>query len=56
MGILGGTFDPVHNAHLAIARTATQALGLDKILWIPTGKPDYRKPPVASVEQRLAIS
>jgi nicotinate-nucleotide adenylyltransferase len=55
LGILGGTFDPVHNAHLAIARTATQALGVDKILWIPTGKPDYRKPPVASVEQRLAM-
>ncbi|HZD19775.1 MAG TPA: nicotinate-nucleotide adenylyltransferase [Burkholderiales bacterium] len=55
MGILGGTFDPVHNAHLAIARTATQALGLDKILWIPTGKPDYREPAVANVEHRLAM-
>ena len=55
MGILGGTFDPVHNAHLAIAATAMQTLGLDKILWIPTGKPGYRKPPVASVYDRLAM-
>ena len=55
MGILGGTFDPVHNAHLAIAKTAMQTLGLDKILWIPTGKPGYRKPPVASVFDRLAM-
>jgi nicotinate-nucleotide adenylyltransferase len=55
LGILGGTFDPVHNAHLAIARTATQALGLDRILWIPTGKPGYRKPPVASDDERLAM-
>jgi nicotinate-nucleotide adenylyltransferase len=55
LGILGGTFDPVHNAHLAIAKTAMQTLALDKILWIPTGKPGYRKPPVASVFDRLAM-
>jgi nicotinate-nucleotide adenylyltransferase len=45
----------VHNAHLAIARTAMQSLGLDKILWIPTGRPGYRKPPVASAFDRLAM-
>lgn len=55
MGILGGTFDPVHNAHLAMARTAMQSLGLESILWIPTGKPGYRKPPVASAFDRLAM-
>ena len=55
MGILGGTFDPVHNAHLAIASSAMQTLGLDRIVWIPTGKPGYRKPPVASVFDRLAM-
>src|SRR5437660_11188456 len=55
LGILGGTFDPVHNAHLAIAKTAMQKLGLDKILWIPTGRPGYRKAPVASAEHRLAM-
>jgi len=32
-----------------------QSLGLDKILWIPTGKPGYRKPPVASAFDRLAM-
>ena len=55
MGILGGTFDPVHNAHLAIAKSALQKLGLARILWIPTGRPGYRKPPVASVADRLAM-
>ena len=55
MGILGGTFDPVHNAHLAIASTARQRLGLERVLWIPTGKPGYRRPPVASAEDRLAM-
>jgi len=55
LGILGGTFDPVHNAHLAIAKTAMQKLGLDRMRWIPTGKPGYRKPPVASAKDRLAM-
>jgi nicotinate-nucleotide adenylyltransferase len=45
----------VHNAHLAIAKSAMQSLGLDRILWIPTGKPGYRKPPVASAFDRIAM-
>jgi nicotinate-nucleotide adenylyltransferase len=45
----------VHNAHLAIARSALQSLGLDKVLWIPTGKPGYRTPPVASAFDRLTM-
>ena len=55
MGILGGTFDPVHNAHLAIASTARDRLDLQRVLWIPTGNPGYRKPPVASAADRLAM-
>ena len=38
-----------------MAKTARQSLGLEKILWIPTGKPGYRKPPVASAFDRLAM-
>ena len=55
IGILGGTFDPVHNAHLAIASAALRVLGLERILWLPTGAPAYRKPPVATAEDRVAI-
>lgn len=55
IGILGGTFDPVHNAHLAIARLAIEKLRIERILWIPTGRPPYRKAPVASVEHRVAM-
>jgi nicotinate-nucleotide adenylyltransferase len=55
IGILGGTFDPVHNAHLAMARAARDALKLKRVLFIPTGKPQYRKPAVASGRQRLEM-
>ena len=55
IGILGGTFDPVHNAHLAIARLALERLDLAKLLWMPTGAPAYRKAPVASGRDRVAM-
>jgi nicotinate-nucleotide adenylyltransferase len=53
--VLGGTFDPVHNAHLAIARAALEQLGLGTLLWIPTGTPGYRKPALASGADRVAM-
>ncbi len=55
IGLLGGTFDPVHNAHLEIARAAMAQLGLGRILFIPTGAPRYRSPAVASGEHRVAM-
>ncbi|TMH98060.1 MAG: nicotinate (nicotinamide) nucleotide adenylyltransferase, partial [Betaproteobacteria bacterium] len=55
VGILGGTFDPVHNAHLAMARAAMRELDLDKLLWMPTGAPRYRNAPVAPGEDRVAM-
>ena len=39
VGLLGGTFDPVHNAHLALAQAALEALRLDQVRWIPAGQP-----------------
>jgi nicotinate-nucleotide adenylyltransferase len=55
VGLLGGTFDPVHNAHLAMARAALDGLGLERVLWLPTGAPKYRAPARASAAQRLAL-
>ena len=42
-GILGGTFDPIHNGHIAVAEAVLHELGLDRVLLMPTGKPPYRK-------------
>ena len=55
IGILGGTFDPVHNAHLAIAKNALRALELERIVWLPTGNPPYRPAPVAAAAHRVAM-
>ena len=55
IGILGGTFDPVHNAHLAMARAALEHLGLNEIRFIPTGPTHYRNPAIASAEDRVAM-
>ncbi|MGK7905940.1 MAG: nicotinate (nicotinamide) nucleotide adenylyltransferase [Synechococcus sp.] len=42
VGILGGTFNPVHNGHVAIAEAAMQQFGLDATLWIPAGIPPHK--------------
>jgi nicotinate-nucleotide adenylyltransferase len=43
LGLLGGTFNPIHNGHLTIARQAREALGLDRILFIPAGDPPHKQ-------------
>ena len=45
----------MHNAHLAMARTALEHLELDKVLFMPTGAPRYRTPALASGEHRVAM-
>ena len=41
-GVLGGTFDPVHNGHLAVAGEVAARLALDEILFVPAGQPQLR--------------
>ena len=55
IAILGGTFDPVHNAHLAMAEAALKHLPIETVLFIPTGTTHYRDPAVASAADRLAM-
>lgn len=55
LGVLGGTFDPVHNAHLAMARAALEHLRLERILWMPTGSPKYRAPARTPAHHRVAM-
>ncbi len=55
LGLFGGTFDPVHNAHLFVAEAARVELGLERMIFLPTRGAHYRVPPVASAGGRLAM-
>lgn len=56
VGVLGGTFDPIHNGHLVAARAAQQTLQLDTVRFIPSARPPHRhEPPRASGYDRLAM-
>jgi nicotinate-nucleotide adenylyltransferase len=56
-GILGGTFDPVHNAHLMIARRAREAAALDKVVFVPAGLPPNKTGgALTAPEHRLAMA
>lgn len=54
-GLLGGTFDPVHNGHLAVARGLCDALHARSIRFILNAVPPHRSPPECPVEHRLAM-
>jgi nicotinate-nucleotide adenylyltransferase len=56
MGVLIGTFDPIHHNHLSMARHATRALSLDTVLFVPTGTPSHRDPAgVSAASDRCAM-
>ena len=55
IGLLGGTFDPVHFGHLRTALELQQALGLAEVRLIPCAEPVHRASPFASPEARLAM-
>jgi nicotinate-nucleotide adenylyltransferase len=56
LGIFGGTFDPIHLAHLAVAQEAADALGLEEVLFIPAGQPPHKPgQEITPAEHRLAM-
>jgi nicotinate-nucleotide adenylyltransferase len=55
IGILGGSFDPVHCGHLRLALEICEGLKLQQVRLIPSGTPPHRTPPVASATQRLGM-
>lgn len=56
IGIVGGTFDPIHVGHLVIAEAAREALALDRMLFVPAGVPPHKPiAEVTSVEHRVAM-
>jgi nicotinate-nucleotide adenylyltransferase len=55
VGILGGTFDPIHAGHLAAAEELRDRAGLDEVWLMPNALPPHRSPPAASAADRLAM-
>ncbi len=56
LAILGGTFDPIHYGHLLLAADVKTALSLPEVRLIPAGIPPHRERPVASAEDRFAMT
>ncbi|TAN31877.1 nicotinate (nicotinamide) nucleotide adenylyltransferase [bacterium] len=55
IGLLGGTFDPIHFGHLAAAGSAMECAGLDGVIFVPSAAPPHRAAAVAPAERRLAM-
>lgn len=54
--LFGGTFDPIHNAHLTVASEAADTFGLDRVLFVPAGNPPHKaESTAASYEDRFRM-
>jgi nicotinate-nucleotide adenylyltransferase len=55
VGLLGGTFDPIHLGHLRAAESACEALDLGEVIFVPSSQPPHRSDPSASALDRYAM-
>lgn len=55
IGLFGGSFNPIHNGHLYMARHAVQALGIQTLYLMPTGNPPHKRKGLADKEDRLRM-
>ena len=56
IGVLGGTFDPIHFGHLAVAKAAIECAHLDRVLFVPSAEPPHRTAAGAPAADRLAMT
>ena len=55
LGVFGGTFNPIHLAHLRVAEAAREALDLERVLFIPSADPPHKSRRLASAPHRLEL-
>ena len=55
IGLMGGSFNPIHLTHVAVARMAMEEAALDKVLFLPTGNPPHKREGLAPADARLAM-
>jgi nicotinate-nucleotide adenylyltransferase len=55
IGVYGGTFDPIHHAHLILAREAAEDFGLEKVIFVPAATSPYKAAPIAAAKLRLQM-
>ena len=56
LGVMGGTFDPIHHGHLVAASEVADLFGLDEVVFVPTGQPWQKGRHVTAAEDRYLMT